>query len=431
MTRTAALLMVTVAPLMGGCAALTNPVADGIPVRRLPDEVLGRPRSELRQVPLNLLRQTEPDEYKLDKGDVLAVVAEDVIAPAGTQLPVQLPPQFQGPGMASAAPTAATGFPVPVNDDGTISLPLLDPIPVRDKTLKETEDLIRDYATGKKGGKEIIPANANARISVQLLQKRTYLILVQREDSSQAVTVGTGGGIGGGPIIGTDKRQIGVSIRLPAYENDVLHALNATGGVPGALAEDEVTIIRGKYDPNDPLKNATRIPLRVYPEQKLVIREEDIILKDNDILYVQSREADTYYTAGLIGTGQFLLPRDYDLRIVEAIARVRGPLVNGGFSQNAFVAQATTNGLGNPSPSLVSVIRRMPGNREFVIRVDLDRALRDPRENILVMPEDILVMQELPGQAITRYLTQTIRVNTVAETIKSANIIQTTTGTQP
>jgi protein involved in polysaccharide export with SLBB domain len=431
MTRTAALLLVAAAHLVGGCAALTNPVADGIPVRRLPEEVLGRPRAELRQVPLNLLRQTEPAEYKLDKGDVLAVVAEDVIAPAGTQVPVQLPPQFQGPGGATTASTAATGFPVPVNDDGSISLPLLDPIPVKGRTLKEVEDLVRDYATGKVGGRQLIPPGGSARISVQLLQKRTYLVLVQREDSSQSVTVGTGGGIGGGPILGTDKRQIGVSIRLPAYENDILHALNATGGVPGALAEDEVTVIRGKYDPTDPLKNATRIPLRVYPEQKLVIKEDDILLKDNDILYVQSREADTYYTAGLIGTGQFLLPRDYDLRIVEAIARVRGPLVNGGFSQNAFVANTTNAGLGNPSPSLVTVVRRLPGNREFVIRVDIDRALRDPRENILVQPEDILVMQELPGQAIVRYLTQTIRVNTVAETIKSANIIQTTTGTNP
>lgn len=423
MNRTAALLLVAAAPLFGGCAALTNPVADAIPVRRLPEEVLGRPRADLRQVPLNLLRQTEPSEYRLDKGDILAVVAEDVIAPKEQQPPVQLP------GLGSE--TAATGFPVPVNDDGSISVPLLPAIPVKGKTLKEVEGLIRDYATGKTGGKEIIPPGAPVRVSVQLLRKRTYQVLVQREDSSQAVNVGTGGGLGGGQIIGTDKRQTGVTIRLQAYENDVLHALNATGGVPGALAEDEITIIRGRYDPADPLKNATRIPLRAYPEQRLTIRPDDIVLQDDDILFVQAREADTYYTAGLIGTGQFLLPRDYDLRVIEAIARVRGSLVSGGFNQTSFSGGTTVNGLGQPSPSLVTIIRRLPGNRQFTIRVDLDRALRDPRENVLVLADDVIVMQEKPGQAILRYLTQTIRVNTVADTIKSANIMQTTVGNNP
>jgi len=264
-----------------------------------------------------------------------------------------------------------------------------------------------------------------------LRQPRVTKVQGQREDSTQAANVGTGGGQGGGQIIGTDKRQTGQTIRLPAYENDILHALNATGGIPGSLAEDEVTVIRGKYDPANPLKNATRLSRRVYPEQKVVIREEDIILKDNDIMYVQSRDADTYYTAGLIGTGQFLLPRDYDLRVIEAIARVRGPLINGGFSANGFQSSSTSSGVGAPSPSLVSIIRRLPGNREFTIRVDIDRALRDPRENILIQPDDILVMQELPGQAILRYLSQTIRIGTVADTIKSANINQATVSSNP
>src|SRR5438552_16895532 len=65
----------------GGCASFTNPVADGVPVRGLPAEVLGRPRAELQPLPLNLLRQKEPDLYRLDKGDVLGIVAEEVLGP--------------------------------------------------------------------------------------------------------------------------------------------------------------------------------------------------------------------------------------------------------------------------------------------------------------------------------------------------------------
>src|SRR4051812_14977506 len=49
-----AALALLVAP---GCAALTNPVADGIPVSRLPDEVFGESKEGFKQVPLNLLGQ--------------------------------------------------------------------------------------------------------------------------------------------------------------------------------------------------------------------------------------------------------------------------------------------------------------------------------------------------------------------------------------
>lgn len=109
-----------------GCAAVTNPVADGIPVRRLPAEVLGRPRSDLKPIPLTVLRQREIETYTFDKGDVLAVVADNVIAPPGTPAPVKLPD--------ATSDTAATGFPVPVADNGTITLPQLPPIKVKGKT---------------------------------------------------------------------------------------------------------------------------------------------------------------------------------------------------------------------------------------------------------------------------------------------------------
>src|SRR5437588_12592229 len=84
-----ALALLPVAGWSGGCASLTNPVADGIPVRRLPAEVLGRPRSELQPLPLILLRQKEPEEYRLDKGDVLGIVAEEGLGIRGQPIPVR------------------------------------------------------------------------------------------------------------------------------------------------------------------------------------------------------------------------------------------------------------------------------------------------------------------------------------------------------
>ena len=67
---------------------------------------------------------------------------DDVIAPAGSAVPQSLP-------AANAIVSnvnnnqAAIGFPVPVNDDGTISIARLKPINDRGKNLAEVEELIK------------------------------------------------------------------------------------------------------------------------------------------------------------------------------------------------------------------------------------------------------------------------------------------------
>jgi hypothetical protein len=233
------------------------------------------------------------------------------------------------------------------------------------------------------------------------------------------------------PIYGGSKKGAGFNISLPAGENDVLHALNATGGPPGLDARNEIIILRGQYDPSDPLTQATRIPLRIYPDQQLVIPEESIVLHDGDIIRIEARETEVYYTAGLVGGGQYPLPRDYDLDVIEALAQVRAPLVNGSFNQNAFVGAAVQSGIGFPNPSLCVVLRQLPNRQQLPIRVDLNRAFRDPRERILIQPGDVIVLQERPGEAIARYLTSTIRFTTVAESIKAPGLQQTITGNNP
>ena len=67
--------------------------------------------------------------------------------------------------------------------------------------------------------------------------------------------------------------------------------------------------------------------------------------------------------------------------------------------------------LGSPSPSLLTVLRRMPNGRQVPIRVDLNEALRDPRENILVRSGDILILQETPGESFSRYLSSMFNIN--------------------
>jgi hypothetical protein len=70
-----------------GCATLTKPVADGLPVRNVPPEFLGESHEGEQTIPLDLLRQCPPDTYRLAPGDVLGIWIEGILGAQG-----QLPP---------------------------------------------------------------------------------------------------------------------------------------------------------------------------------------------------------------------------------------------------------------------------------------------------------------------------------------------------
>ena len=67
----------------------------------------------------------------------------------------------------------------------------------------------------------------------------------------------------------------------------------------------------------------------------------------------------------------------------------------------------------------------------MVIRVDLNRALVDARERIRVLPGDVLILQETPGEAIARYFTQIFKFNFSSEVIKTSTTTATTTAIVP
>lgn len=384
-----------------GCAALTNPVADGIPVSRLPDEVFGEPVSGLKPVPLNLLGQAPPDVYRLAAGDVLGLFVEGVVGEKNVPPPVQLE-SADRPGQLPAV-----GFPVPVQADGTIVVPYVDPIRVAGLTVAEARAaVLKAYTVDR----EILKPEA-ARILVSLMRPRRVLVNVFREDSGIApVPAGPflANGVGAS-LIGASQKGTAVPLELPAYENDVLNALTRSGGLPGSSAKNEV-IIQRKPRPGFP-PEVVRIPLRLPAGAPVPFRPEDVILNAGDTVIVEFRTAEVFYTAGLLGSGQYPLPRDYDLDVIQAIASVRGPLINGGFIQGAFGGFNNATGLGQPSPSLVTVLRQTAALGQVPIRVDLNKAFRDRRERIRILPGDILVLQSTPEEAVAAYFSQAVRLN--------------------
>jgi hypothetical protein len=99
--------------------------------------------------------------------------------------------------------------------------------------------------------------------------------------------------------------------------------------------------------------------------------------------------------------------------VLEAVVRSRGPLANGGFATSNLSGTVIQPGLGQPSPTQLTVIRRLPCGTRIPIQVDLSRAVRDGRERILVQPNDFLILQEAPGEATARYVTQVFNVSFV------------------
>jgi hypothetical protein len=95
--------------------------------------------------------------------------------------------------------------------------------------------------------------------------------------------------------------------------------------------------------------------------------------------------------------------------VVEAVSLVKGPLVNGAFAVSNLSGAIIAPGIGGPSPSCLTVIRQMPGHGQIAIRVDLNRAIQDPRERISVKPKDLLILQDTPGEAVVRYVTQVFK----------------------
>lgn len=418
--------------LLTGCAAWTNPVSDGLPAHAAPVDLLAIPKDCQEPLRLTALQQPRPTEYRLAAGDVLGVYIEGVLGDVDVVPPVNVVD------MTGQAPSL--GFPVVIREDGTLSLPQIEPLSVDSMTVTEAEQaIIKAYTTGAAP----ILQPGRERIIVSLVRPRQVRVLVLRQDSpSGAIELPTPGIIrssrqfrgGAEGIIRGNSNGTGTIVDLPAYENDVLNALARTGGLPGLDAANAIVIQRGAslglgctapgvasdgvfFDGEYvhllergefPVggRPVVRIPLRIWPGQPLPFGPEDIILHAGDVVLIEARSKDLYYTGGLLPSGEFPLPRDHDLTVIEAITQVGGPLVNGGINSNNLSGALVAPGIGAPSPRLLTVVRRTPDGRQVPLVVDIDLALHDAKENILVQAGDVLILQESRPQALARYFSQ-------------------------
>jgi protein involved in polysaccharide export with SLBB domain len=387
--------------LSTGCSSLLFKIK-GIPASEIPDNLRPVTRNDRIPIDYRLLGQVPPDVYRIDAGDVLGIAVEGIFPfSPPTAPPVALPVNF--PGQGNPMPPS-TGFPVVVQQDGTIQLPGIDPFSVRQMSVEEIRQAIADAYR-----KARVIRDEKVFPIVSLIKTRTYNVSVIRQD------------------LGMGSQ----SVQLDAYRNDVLHALLKTGGLPGEKAKDQVTILRysSLTSPAIPTPEALppqassisgntyfwdtayTIPLTLpigsatapISSATLPIGSTmnypwgGSLLNEGDILYIENRETEVFYTAGMIPAAQHLLPRDYDIDIFEAMS-IAGYSFGSGSQAGGNIV-----GITGVSPTRLYIFRKGPDGREVVIQVDLEKAVCDPRERLIIMAGDKLLLRYSPKEEIANF----------------------------
>lgn len=401
--------------LQAGCITGAH---HSIPATELPLEMQPLPRSALKPVNLGLLRQEPPDEYLLGAGDVVGVYVPTVLpaTPAGAAAIVPLIPAaglmtrdvYPPTGFANVP---NTGVPLTLGKDGVLMLPRIEPLNLVNSTLTDAAVMIRE-AYLKAG----ILADGQA-VTVTLIKPRVHRVLVLREDTgAQPPTL-----LQKGQTIYTRSGR-GDVVDLPAFENDVLHALAATGGLPGIETFNHVWVLKSEFVDRkqrekqlaesdfvtdqdaaaafralDVAHRAIRIPLRADPSEPLPFAPTDILLHSGDVIYLEPRDKEVFYTGGLLPGGEIPLPRDRDIDVLEAIAIANGSL--GGLGGTSSAVFRTGAGPGNIiPPTRAVIIRKLPDGGQVLIDVDLNCARYDPRERVIIQPGDFIMMHYRPHE---------------------------------
>jgi hypothetical protein len=138
--------------------------------------------------------------------------------------------------------------------------------------------------------------------------------------------------------------------------------------------------------------------LRLSAGEAIRFSPQDVILEDGDIVFIQSREDEVFYTGGLLGGGQFSLPRDSDLDILEAIAIAQSQDQSQAGRRSALNSHVTVGA------SQVIIIRKLPNGSQVPIMVNLYRAKRHESERIAIRPGDYIILQYTKLEAVGAFL---------------------------
>jgi hypothetical protein len=183
-------------------------------------------------------------------------------------------------------------------------------------------------------------------------------------------------------------------------------AIQQMAAMQGTPFDREWAATLGGWSPTVESPDVIKIPVRLAPGQVPYLTEEDITLYDGDIVFIESRDSEVFYTGGLLGGGQYTLPRDNDLRVTQAVSIATANSRSG--SSRAIGGVSALNQDVSISASRVVIVRTLPCGERVQIEVDLYKAFRFEDEDILIQPGDMILLQykchEAIAAAFERYL---------------------------
>ena len=154
---------------------------------------------------------------------------------------------------------------------------------------------------------------------------------------------------------------------------------------------------------------AIKIPLRLGPgDPPLNLKPEDVILNPGDIVFIESRTADVFYTGGLLPGKQIPVPRDYDLDVLGAIAMAGGQIAAGAGANPSNLARATIGSIF--PPTRVVVLRNVDGEFKS-FKLSTKTAVTNPQERILIQPNDFVILEYTEFELMMNIMLNNVNMN--------------------
>ena len=281
--------------------------------------------------------------YRLDAGDVLGVFVKGIFG-RYEDAPVQMP-TARDPNRLSGM-----GYPFAVRNDGTVSLPLVGTVNVRNMTVSQAERAIADaYGPQENdlGDREGGMIRDSRQVLISLLKKRTVQVIVVNDAAG----------------VDSLSRQSGIlSVELPADRANVLNAIAATEGPSPFLAKS----VNHLSDRGVAAIGGTRSSQ----------------LANGDVVRIEAAEPLVFYTRN----GRFEIPTGEQLTVSQALALAGVDSNSGGL--------AGALGSGGPAASNVTIARRSGG----VVNLDMRNAQQG--NQLFIRDGDFLTVDQTPRDVI-------------------------------
>ena len=352
------LLVVSIAPgLLTGCQS------SALRARNLPPEF--RAAASQKGKDLNLARLTGPgvSNSLLEPGDLL-----EVSVATGREN------------------EKITPMSIRVANDGTASIPVIGPVPVSGMEAYDAGQSIATHAIER--GIYLHPV-----VTVEIKDKAVNLITVLgavEDPGVHEIPRGSCDVVAALAAAGGLTEEAGVELEIMRHgPSRTFMAVNERSD----QRSDNVQLASYQSLSSQPNQGGAPVPqlTRINLADARIPGRVDSRLNDRDVIMVPQRKKEVFHVAGLVKKpGQFEMPTDQDVHLLDAIA--------------------LAGGSSSPVADKVFVIRRLPGRPEpLVIQASIGVAKRQGAENIRLAAGDTITVERTPATVVIDTLGKLIR----------------------